>query len=105
MFRATHRLSSGAQKTVTAASGFTYVYGCWLLYTVLLWLYEIQGDKKVCVHLFLYCNHQVHRDFEQPVYILKNMHVEPSQRPATKKRMYAENLAPTGNRSPEPSRP
>jgi len=28
MFRATHRPSSGAQKTVIAASGFTYVFGC-----------------------------------------------------------------------------
>jgi len=28
MFRATHRPSSGAQKTVIAASGFTYVIGC-----------------------------------------------------------------------------
>jgi len=28
MFRATHRPSLGAQKTVIAASGFTYVCGC-----------------------------------------------------------------------------
>jgi len=28
MFRAAHRPSSGAQKTVIAASGFTYVFGC-----------------------------------------------------------------------------
>jgi len=28
MFRATHRPSSGAQKTLIAASGYTYVCGC-----------------------------------------------------------------------------
>ena len=28
MFRATHGLSSGAQKTVITASGFIYVFGC-----------------------------------------------------------------------------
>ena len=35
MFRTTHRPSSGAQETVIAASGFTYVFGCrlqrWLM--------------------------------------------------------------------------
>jgi len=29
MFRATHRSSSGAQKTVIAASGFYMFCGCW----------------------------------------------------------------------------
>ena len=28
MFRATHRSSSGAQKSVIPASGFTYFFGC-----------------------------------------------------------------------------
>jgi len=30
---------------------------------------HIQDDQKVCVHLSLYCNHQVHRDFLITLYI------------------------------------
>ena len=30
---------------------------------------EIQGDKKVSVHLSLYCNYQVQRDFLITLYI------------------------------------
>jgi len=34
----------------------------------LLCVQLIQGDQKVSVHLFLYCNHQVHRDFLVTLY-------------------------------------
>jgi hypothetical protein len=30
---------------------------------------EMQGDQKVSVHLFLYCSHQVDRDFLITLYI------------------------------------
>jgi hypothetical protein len=44
MFRATHRLSSGAQKTVIVASGFTYVFGCRLS---LRWLCHRSGNRQL----------------------------------------------------------
>jgi len=38
----------------------------------LLLIRNIQGDQKVSVHLFLYCNHQVHRDFLITLYYAKS---------------------------------
>jgi len=44
MFRATHHPSSGAQKIVIAASGFTYLFGCRL---PLRWLRHRSGNRQL----------------------------------------------------------
>jgi len=34
---------------------------------------NIQGDKNISVHLTIYCNHQVHRDFLIALFCTKSL--------------------------------
>jgi len=45
MFRATHRSSSGAQKLLIAAAGFTYVCGCRQL-SATTYIYQQQATTR-----------------------------------------------------------